>query len=596
MTRKPNKQYWQERAAERLATVERGTEKYLNETQKLFENASKQISADIERIIGNFAKNADITFDEARKMLREPLPGLDLEALKRQALAIEDGTERARAMLQVNAPAYRARISRLEGIKLSTQFELTKLAPTQTQIMENALAEAADESYMRTVFDLQRGTGLGYSFKQVSENQIEEVMKQNWSGRHYSKRVWDNTEVLAERVKNTIQQNMITGRSWKRSLGEVSDIIKTGGQYSARRLMQTETAYVANEMEAQAYEDADLDEYEYCATLDGKTSQKCQETDGKVFKLKDRKPGVNYPPLHAHCRSTTVAVIDGMDTRELQRRSRDPDTGENRLVPADMKYEDWINMPSVRNIDIDGIIKIDSCKNISEITEYIKTKWKVSDIDLKGLDYPSVRDSLANIETLAINNPSLRILERMQRIEKSKHGIMAVGPVFDNNLLKGYSLHFNPSAFKAGDNANFIAKCTAQGDMGNWVKNALPKTLSIHESAHAIDMQKSLEMLSMGRNDPSIVANASRGDLFMTGWNDPAGTIFSKDVIGKALLEYKALHGNIGIVEFRKTISRYANTNNSECWAEALQDVFVNGDQAAEASKLIVKHSKVVVK
>lgn len=341
MTRQPNSKYWKERSIERLAAVERGTPKYLNEIQHMYESAAREIRENIAGIIGNYAKNADLTVTEAFEILRTPVTAEEIEKLKVIAGSIPDKIERAKALARLNAPAYAARISRQQAVLESTRLELARLAPGQVQTITTALTEAAHEGFNRTVFDIQQGFGLGYTFNQVSSGQIEEVLKQKWSGRHYSKRVWDNTEVLADRVKSVIKQNMITGRSWRRSLDEVNDIVKSGGLYSAKRLLQTETAYVANEMEAEAYEDADIDKYEFVATLDGRTSQICQEKDGKIYKLKDRKPGVNYPPLHAHCRSTTVAVVEGFDTSELERRARDPVTGKNVLVPADMKYKDW---------------------------------------------------------------------------------------------------------------------------------------------------------------------------------------------------------------------------------------------------------------
>ena len=67
----------------------------------------------------------------------------------------------------------------------------------------------------------------------------------------------------------------------------------------------------------------------------------CQELDNKVFPLSKRQVGVNYPPIHPWCRSTTVAVIDGTTLEGLKRRARDPETGKTYLVPADMSYEEW---------------------------------------------------------------------------------------------------------------------------------------------------------------------------------------------------------------------------------------------------------------
>ncbi|MDK3993290.1 minor capsid protein, partial [Staphylococcus pseudintermedius] len=50
-------------------------------------------------------------------------------------------------------------------------------------------------------------------------------------------------------------------------------------------------------------------EYEFVAKRDEKTSKICRHYDMKVFKVKDMVPGVNAPPMHPHCRSTTVPYV-----------------------------------------------------------------------------------------------------------------------------------------------------------------------------------------------------------------------------------------------------------------------------------------------
>ncbi len=47
-------------------------------------------------------------------------------------------------------------------------------------------------------------------------------------------------------------------------------------------------------------------EYKYVAKIDKKTSKICHSLNGKVFKIKDMVPGINAPPMHPWCRSTTV--------------------------------------------------------------------------------------------------------------------------------------------------------------------------------------------------------------------------------------------------------------------------------------------------
>ena len=104
--------------------------------------------------------------------------------------------------------------------------------------------------------------------------------------------------------------NYLTGRS-SHDMAQVLSERFGVSYFNSRRLVRTEITFVEAEMEARAYEDLDIEEYEYVSVLDNRTTILCQQHDGKVYKVKERKAGVNYPPLHPFCRATTIAHISG---------------------------------------------------------------------------------------------------------------------------------------------------------------------------------------------------------------------------------------------------------------------------------------------
>ncbi|MCZ1266732.1 minor capsid protein, partial [Paenibacillus tundrae] len=79
----------------------------------------------------------------------------------------------------------------------------------------------------------------------------------------------------------------------------------------------------------------------FMATLDSRTSEQCRKHDLKVYNVSEAQPGVNMPPLHAWCRSTTRGWFGEEAIAGMQRRARDPQTGKTMLVPANVNYEDW---------------------------------------------------------------------------------------------------------------------------------------------------------------------------------------------------------------------------------------------------------------
>ena len=87
---------------------------------------------------------------------------------------------------------------------------------------------------------------------------------------------------------------------------------------------------------------------EWLATLDGRTRHSHAMLDGKVVD-KDKKfengcmfPGdPNGPAAEVYnCRCTLIAVVDGVETSNAQRRVRNPETGKNEIV-SDMTYKEW---------------------------------------------------------------------------------------------------------------------------------------------------------------------------------------------------------------------------------------------------------------
>jgi len=63
----------------------------------------------------------------------------------------------------------------------------------------------------------------------------------------------------------------------------------------------------------------------------------CQEQDGKVYPLAEAVVGINYPPLHPWCRSTTIPYFEDLGGERI---AKDAD-GTRYYVPGDMTYEEW---------------------------------------------------------------------------------------------------------------------------------------------------------------------------------------------------------------------------------------------------------------
>ncbi|WP_193434289.1 minor capsid protein, partial [Streptococcus suis] len=95
------------------------------------------------------------------------------------------------------------------------------------------------------------------------------------------------TQALANELQKQLAVSLLTGRS-AHETAEVIEAQFGKGSQNARRLIRTETSYFHAEMEAKAYEEADVEYYRFLATLDLRTSSICREHDGKIYKVSER--------------------------------------------------------------------------------------------------------------------------------------------------------------------------------------------------------------------------------------------------------------------------------------------------------------------
>jgi SPP1 gp7 family putative phage head morphogenesis protein len=155
-------------------------------------------------------------------------------------------------------------------------------------------------------------------------------------------------------------------------------------KYYASRLVMTEQAFIASASTKDSFEALDVEMYEILATLDSKTSEVCQEMDGKVFPMKDFSIGATAPPFHVWCRTTTIPHFEDNFTGERIARGED---GKTYYVPDSMKYQDWKDCFVDHTKDPADFLKV--IKTVEEVAEVKKTLKDIiqsikDDIDANG--------------------------------------------------------------------------------------------------------------------------------------------------------------------------------------------------------------------
>jgi SPP1 gp7 family putative phage head morphogenesis protein len=81
--------------------------------------------------------------------------------------------------------------------------------------------------------------------------------------------------------------------------------------------------------------EAYIEGYQWVSTLDNRTSDQCRSLDGQKFRMGEGP----LPPIHANCRSTTVAVVDSKYDFLDKDAKRASKTGP---VPINQTYYAWL--------------------------------------------------------------------------------------------------------------------------------------------------------------------------------------------------------------------------------------------------------------
>lgn len=331
--------YWQQRSEQIAKRQHLKADRYAYDLGREYGRAVQSIQRDIEAFYGRFAENNEISLADARKMLTAG----ELREIK---MTLEEFTAMAKNNAdgkwtqQLNNVYYRTRVSRLEALQLQIRQQVEMLAASKQTGMRELLGDVYEDTYYRTLYEIQRGTGIGASFAKIDQGGMEKVLGTEFAGSNWSKRIWGDRDKLAAELHTKLTQSFIRGDSVDRTVREVVDRFRVSHS-NARRLVQTESSFFTEQATMDSYHESGIvDQYEILATLDSRTSNICQEMDGKVFKLSEMDVGVTYPPFHAYCRTTTVPYFDDEEDVVGERIARDAD-GQTYYVPGDITYTQW---------------------------------------------------------------------------------------------------------------------------------------------------------------------------------------------------------------------------------------------------------------
>ncbi|MFS1514568.1 minor capsid protein [Chengkuizengella sp. SCS-71B] len=331
-------EYWQKRSEQIAKDQYDKADQYLSKLGSEYGRAMQEIQRNIEVFYQRYATNDEISLADTRKILQ----GKELNEFK---MTLEEFTRKAknnadgRWTKELNNVYYRTRISRFEALKVQVRQQVELLAGSRQKGARELLGDIYEDTYYRTMFELQKGTGIGVNFARLDQEGMDKVLSTEFAESNWSKRIWGDRNKLTRELQTKLSQSFIRGDSVDRTIKDVSARFNVS-RSNAERLIETETSFFTGQATLSSYKESGIvKKYEVLATLDNRTTEICQQMDGKVFPNNQAEVNINYPPFHVRCRTTVMPYFDD-DFDEGERIARDED-GSTYYVPNDIKYPDW---------------------------------------------------------------------------------------------------------------------------------------------------------------------------------------------------------------------------------------------------------------
>ncbi|BBK64789.1 phage head morphogenesis protein [Staphylococcus aureus] len=295
-----NLKYWLERAKNVMDAESLVDAQAIIEIERIILLMYAEITKELLAFYAKYTKDTGLSIQEVKKMA-DSFDVLAFSNKAKQFVERKDFSEEANQSLkQYNLTM---KISREKLLKQQLDLIVKDTSLNLQNKIEDKLSDAVNREVKRQAHILGEHV-------QIDDTEVKAVVNSNFKGAKWSTRLWNDMELVQKEVERVTSHVVIRGRHPNEFVSEFKKQTNSTS-YNASRLLVTESARVQTESQKIAYlKDLGEDgEYKYVAKIDSKTSKLCHSLNGKIFKVKDMIPGVNAPPMHPWCRSTTVPYV-----------------------------------------------------------------------------------------------------------------------------------------------------------------------------------------------------------------------------------------------------------------------------------------------
>lgn len=306
-----------------------------------YQSAIDELQKELDDFYEKYAANNKIDLQVAKQKLSlsDSENVKDLAEQYKQLLSKKNIGVRTQKKL--DEIAAKTKVSRLEQLLVNCTKQAAEVGMKAKDEMIDVGSLMYKDGFGHTMFNIQKTVGMGVNFNMPSARVIKTASNVEWLGATFTDRTGYTLDRLTNNIEQIIPQLFIQGKNAD-EFGKAIAKQFNMSENAAKRDMRTLTTLITNQASILAYNNCEMvDEFEFVATLDGKTSDKCRAMDGKRFKLNEAAPFVNQPPLHYNCRSTTIPYFEDLDEYNPSERVARDEQGKTYMGPANMSYREW---------------------------------------------------------------------------------------------------------------------------------------------------------------------------------------------------------------------------------------------------------------
>lgn len=248
-----------------------------------------------EQRVANFTWGVYNSIEEKNRLLLEMYQEASLD-IREELFKLEQQISKRGKILRSDIYKY----NRLE--KLNKKME--DVIKSLTEKVENNTKKNLYAGF-RDIYKNIRCEFGTIDFTEPPEKLMEELLKKPWMGSSFSKRLWQDTQVLANNLNEIMTIGLTQGKTVTEVAMQLSNRMNKGLNIT-HRLVRTETMHYLNESAAKAYEDEGVKQVQFYAATDERTCGTCGSMHGEIYDITDRP----ILPIHCNCRCTIIPIVE----------------------------------------------------------------------------------------------------------------------------------------------------------------------------------------------------------------------------------------------------------------------------------------------